>query len=269
MKLSASIRKAAKGRTLSLRAAMEKASDSGLSLAEVEATALRLGIWPLRYSSHAMELSCDEQLRLLESTVLVAGCGGLGGCCASNLARLGTGRLVLVDPDRFDETNLNRQIFCTIDTAGAKKAEVTASAISRINPAVITETLTMPVENAGEFVNQADAVLDCLDNARSRLNLASMCHEAGVPMVHGAVDGAMGQIALESSDETVMKRLYPRPDTHTNSHAQFAFSVSAVAALQCSEILKLLLGRPSVVSNTWAFFDIREMEIEKGPAPAN
>ncbi len=234
---------------------------------EVEKAALRLGIWPLRYCGHSPELRPDEQLRLLESTVLVAGCGGLGGYCASYLARLGTGHLVLVDPDSFDETNMNRQLFCTTDTLCRKKVRVTADAISSINPAICTEILPGPVEHAGEPVSRADVILDCLDNVPSRLNLARMCHEAGVPLVHGAVSGTMGQVAVEFSGDRIMQRLYPGPDIRRDSHGQFAFSVAAVAAMQCSEALKLLLGWSSSIRNTWAFFDIREPEIATGPVP--
>jgi molybdopterin/thiamine biosynthesis adenylyltransferase len=265
MNLSSRIQQVASDQTLTLKAALKIASDSGLSLAEIEGAALRLGIWPLRYSGHAPEITPADQLRLLESTVLIAGCGGLGSHCASCLARLGIGRLILVDPDRFDESNLNRQLFCTVDTLGQHKVKAAAAAISSINPAVSTETLTEAVEHAGRHVSHADAVLDCLDNARPRLDLAHMCKQSGIPLVHGAVSGTMGQIAVQTSTGGVIEHLYPCPDIPTESGSQLVFAVAAVAAMQCSEILKLLLDRPSPVQGTWAFLDIRELEVEAGP----
>ncbi len=265
MNLTSRIQQAASDEPLTLKAAMKIASDSGLSLAEIEISALRLGIWPLRYSGHAPEITQADQLRLLESTVLIAGCGGLGSHCASFLARLGIGSLILVDPDRFDESNLNRQLFCTVDTLDQYKVKAAAAAISRINPAVSTETLTDPVEHAGRHASHADAVLDCLDNARSRIDLAQMCRHADTPLVHAAGSGTMGQIAVQTSTGGIIEHLYPYPDIPTESGSQLVFSVAAVAAMQCSEILKLLLDRPSPVQGTWAFLDIKELEMEAGP----
>ena len=265
MNLTSRIQQAARGGTLTLKAALEIASDSGLSLAEIEGAALRLGIWPLRYSGHAPEITPADQLRLLESTVLIAGCGGLGSHCASCLARLGIGSLILVDPDRFDESNLNRQLFCTVDTLGQYKVKAAAAALSRINPAVSTKTLTEPAEHADRHVSHADAVLDCLDNARSRLDVAHMCRQAGIPLVHGAASGTMGQIAVQTGTGGIIEHLYPYPDIPTESGSQLVFSVAAVAAMQCSELLKLLLDRSSPVQGTWAFLDIKELEVQAGP----
>jgi len=266
--LSARIHKAAQDKTLSLMAAMEIASDYRLSLSEVEKTALRLHIWPVRYQGHTPEMTPDDQIRLLESTVLIAGCGGTGGHAAALLARMGTGRLILVDPDRFDESNLNRQMFCSIDTLGVYKTVAAADAISRINPAVVTTSVTEPVEESGRLLTGSSIVLDCLDNAGSRLRLASMCREAGVPLIHGAAGMAMGQVAVELPHTAIMEHLYPHGTTaDTTRHSTFSFSVAVVASMQCAEVWKLLLNRPSRLMGTWAFIDILEIEAVIGPEP--
>lgn len=81
-------------------------------------------------------LSAAEQERLRAGTVFVCGVGGMGGACAMTLARAGVGNLILADIDTFEMSNLNRQVFATLDTLGQPKADAAAEAIARINPGI-------------------------------------------------------------------------------------------------------------------------------------
>jgi hypothetical protein len=91
------------------------AQDLGLSLLDVYRATLDLGIYPHRYLRNRDGISLQDQLKLAESKVAVVGAGGLGGTVIQLLGRIGIGRLTVVDSDVFDETNLNRQVFCTRD----------------------------------------------------------------------------------------------------------------------------------------------------------
>ncbi len=268
MNLESRIHEASDRGKLSLKAAEDIAARFNISLIDVDRAALGQGIWPCRYSRHSSLLTLDEQMTLLDSTVAVAGCGGLGGHAASLLARLGIGRLILVDPDQFEESNLNRQLFCTVDTLCMNKAVAAAGALAKINPAVSAEPVEKGVEHSGHVFGMADVVMDCLDNVPSRRFLASMCRNNGTPLVHGAVSRTCGQLCVEVSGSAVLERLYPARcsgDTVRNDSV-LSFSVAAVAAIQCSEVLKLLLGRPSVLQGTHVFFDIDQLEFEYGPS---
>ena len=112
------------------------AAQHDLSLREAYQQALANGIFPEDLERNFPTFSGREQLRLFNSTVLVAGLGGLGGYQAQLLARVGVGRLVLADGDCFAPTNFNRQLLATKDTLGRAKAGATADFISRINPAL-------------------------------------------------------------------------------------------------------------------------------------
>ena len=90
---------------------VEAAERSGLSLAVVERRMLEAGLLPARYQRNREMLAVEEQLRLSRSRVVVLGCGGLGGYILEELARLGVGHLVAVDPDVFEEHNCNRQLL--------------------------------------------------------------------------------------------------------------------------------------------------------------
>ncbi len=265
MSVVSAIQRIATEGTISLKHAIKLAAEYGLPLAEVEKRALSIEIWPLRYLRNSPLLSPNEQIKLLESTVLVAGCGGLGSHVAMHLARLGTGRLILVDPDRFEESNLNKQLFCTVKTIGMFKAEVAARKIGDINPAVSVTAINDKVENTRNAINRASTVIDCLDNIPSRLTLADISRTAGVPLIHGAVSGLAGEIAVEMpGGKTVMERLYPNPAARQRSPAVPGFSAGAVAALQCAEAWKILTGRKALPSGNRIFWEIDDFSFDEG-----
>jgi hypothetical protein len=112
------------------------AHDMGLTLSDVYRAALGFGIYPRRYLRNRDSISLKDQLKLAESRVAVVGAGGLGGTVIQILGRVGLGRLAVVDCDVFDETNLNRQIFCTREWVGRPKALAVQEQMTDINPAV-------------------------------------------------------------------------------------------------------------------------------------
>ena len=115
--------------------AFELAKGFGCSLRSVYETALNAGICPYRYVRNRESISMEEQLQLSKSQVAVIGSGGLGGPILLLLARMGIGRLVAVDPDCFDETNLNRQALSSVPDLGRPKSEVAARVLKDVNPA--------------------------------------------------------------------------------------------------------------------------------------
>lgn len=106
--------------------------------------------------------SVEEQAKLNNSTVAIAGAGGDGGMLAVQLARLGVGHLKLADPDPFEIENINRQAVCTTETVGINKAIAVGDYISRINPAIKVEIIDDGVQehNVEAFVQDADLVID-------------------------------------------------------------------------------------------------------------
>lgn len=115
-------------------------------------------------------LSEEECLALRDKRVIVVGCGGLGGYVISALARVGVGRIDVVDSDCFEETNLNRQIFSREHNLGKSKAQVVADAVSEINSEIKVNALQVKLEeaNASGIISGADVVVDCLDNFEAR-----------------------------------------------------------------------------------------------------
>ncbi|HEY2918282.1 MAG TPA: ThiF family adenylyltransferase [Candidatus Binatia bacterium] len=134
--------------------AYAKILKQGVSFSRADAFERNLGL-----------ISLTEQDKLANSLVVIAGCGGVGGFHAHTCARLGIGRFRLADADTFSMPNINRQIGATIHTIGKNKAQVTAEMIRSINPDATVEVLegNISSENAGDFIKDADLVIDGVD----------------------------------------------------------------------------------------------------------
>ena len=122
------------------------------------------------------------------------------------LARMGIGELILVDKDAYDLSNLNRQTLATINDLGLVKSEVAAEKVRLINPYVKTTTFNEHIDqtNIDKVIADSDIVIDALDNVLTRVIVSRKAKEKGIPYIHGAIHGTMGQITvfLPNSDKT-------------------------------------------------------------------
>lgn len=124
--------------------------------------------------------------KLKDKTVAVLGLGGVGGTAAEALCRAGVGRLILVDHDMFEETNLNRQIFCFSDSLGKKKTECAKEYLLKIAPDTKIETLPIFFsEDTKEllFSLNPDFIVDAIDTVSSKKFLIKTAAEKGVPLI--------------------------------------------------------------------------------------
>ena len=193
-----------------------------------------------------------------KSCVCVVGCGGLGGYVAEYLIRLGVGHIIAVDGDKFSESNLNRQILCTLDTLGEYKAEAVKQRAESINKAVsvtaVNEFLTG--ENAGEIIKNADVVIDALDSMDARKTLFNACKMSGKTMIHGAIGTSGMQIAVIPPD-----RDFPKMQAETVHGDEVLAHVPAICAgYEVSECVKLLRGENSSLSGKMLCIDLSDNE---------
>lgn len=153
-----------------------------------------------RYARHIVlpEIGGAGQLRLKRATVAVIGAGGIGSPVIQYLAAAGIGRLVVIDDDRVDHSNLQRQtLFASADVDRAK-ATVTADAVARINPhvAVTAHVTRLDHGNATALLAGVDAVVDGCDNFETRLAVADAALAACIPLVSAAVGRFEGQLGV-------------------------------------------------------------------------
>ncbi len=201
-------------------------------------------------------LDAGEQEQLVRSAVAVCGCGGLGGLVIENLARIGVGRLRIVDPDCFSVSNLNRQLGATRKTIGKNKAEVMAARIREISDHCRVELMPHDFRET-DIPRAMDVAVDCLDNGPARLELAGRCRKLRIPLVHGAVNGWYGQVGVQPAGGDLVHRLYGNSTPESGSVPVLSFTAALVASLQAAETVKLLIGRPSRLENRWLSVDLR------------
>ncbi|MGR6328361.1 HesA/MoeB/ThiF family protein [Sphingomonas sp. XXL09] len=152
-----------------------------------------------RYARHIVlkEVGGGGQMRLRAAHVVVIGAGGIGSPAIQYLAAAGIGRLTIVDDDRVDLSNLQRQtIYATADI-GAAKAQAAAEAAQRLNPGIVAIAIASRADagSVTRLIADADVVLDGCDNFATRLLVADACLAAQIPLVSAAVGQFDGQLA--------------------------------------------------------------------------
>jgi molybdopterin/thiamine biosynthesis adenylyltransferase len=239
----------------------------GKRLGEIEEVALAAGILPARYRRNRETVSTADQLRLRRSRVAVIGCGGLGGYLIEQLARLGVGTLVAVDPDVFEEHNLNRQLLSTPADLGSPKVNVAAARVAAVNPAVdvVAHHVAFSRENGRELLTGCTAVVDGLDSVLVRRALAETCAELALPLVHGAIGGWYGQVAVQlpGGDLSPLLRGTASGKGVEAKLGNPSFTPAVVASLQVAEVTKVLLGRESSLARRALFVDLLSMRFEE------
>ena len=201
-----------------------------------------------------------------QKKVCVLGLGGLGGYIVEMLSRIGVGSLTLVDGDVFDETNLNRQLFSSMNNLGSSKALEAEKRVKGINPL----TKVIPVyefvdsSNAMKIIANHDVIVDALDSIDLRKYIAKVCTELNLPLVHGAIAGWYGQVATIYPNDTTLDILYPK-DIKRGIEKELgnpSFTPALVASIQVSEVIKLLLNRGDLLRNSFMMIDLYTNDIE-------
>ena len=232
----------------------------------------------LRYSRQIIlpQVDTHGQQTLLDSHALVIGLGGLGSAAATYLAAAGVGQLTLVDRDRVELSNLQRQIAHRHPDIGRPKAESARDNLLALNPEIqitainsrLDETLLM------RLVGAADVVLDCSDNFPTRFAINRACVTARKPLVSGAAIRLEGQVAVFRPGGPCYQCLF-RDETGeaTESCEQAGVLgplVGVIGSLQALETTKLLLGLGKTLDGRLLLFDaectvFRELKLKRDP----
>lgn len=229
----------------------------------VEIAALHEGILPTRYYKNIGALGPDGQAVLLSSRVTVVGAGGLGGTLIELLARLGVGRLRIIDGGSFAEDNLNRQVLCREDDIGKTKAEVARKRVKSINSSIEVRPRAVQLtrENAGELLKDSQVVVDAVDQIATRIILEDATENLKIPLVHGAIGGFLGELTTVLPGKNTLSILYG-PETNGVRRGIEALlgtptpTPAVVASLQAVEVLKLLLGRGTPFNDRLLYLEL-------------
>jgi adenylyltransferase/sulfurtransferase len=235
----------------------------------------------LRYGRHLIlpEVGLQGQRRLKASSVLLVGAGGLGSPLALYLAAAGVGRLGIVDFDRVEESNLQRQVLYGTASLGRAKLEAAEARLADLNPHVEIEAhaARLTSANALDLLGRYDVVADGTDNFPTRYLVNDACVLLGKPNAYGSIFRFEGQASVFDARRGPCYRcLYPEPPPPglVPSCAEggvLGVLPGVIGMIQGVEILKLLLDLGETLIGRLLLFDalamrFREVRLEKDPA---
>jgi adenylyltransferase/sulfurtransferase len=226
-----------------------------------------------RYGRQIMLFGEEAQRRLKATGVLVAGAGGLGSPVCAYLAVAGIGRLRLVDFDRAELSNLNRQILHWDEDLGKLKVESAREKLARINPSMEIEVSSERIDESSvdSLVGDADGIVDCMDNfaARYLLNRAAIAKR--IPFFHAAIHGLEARVITFVPGETACFRcLFHEGPPPSGAFPVVGATPGVAASIQVMEVVKYFTGHGRLLRDRLLVFDgetagFREFKLHRDP----
>ncbi len=222
-----------------------------------------------RYSRHILlpEMGVEGQEKLLAAKVLLVGAGGLGCPAALYLAAAGVGRIGIIDFDKVDASNLQRQVLYSTADIGKYKVDVAKERIQALNPDVQVDCIRerLNSDNALELFSQYDLVVDGTDNFATRYLVNDACVLTGTPNIYGSIFRFEGQMTIYAHPEGPCYRcLFPEPPSpgevpNCAEGGVLGVLPGMVGVAQATEAIKLILGRGQPLLNRMLIYDALEM----------
>ena len=235
----------------------------------------------LRYSRQLLLTNFDVagQSSLSDKRVVIVGAGGLGNIAATYLAGAGVGALTLIDDDVVDLSNLPRQVLYTEQDVAQTKVSSAKAQLKARNSTVIVDAITARLDeaNIGQYLAQADVILDCCDNFETRRLVHRWAHQHQCPLVSGAAIRWEGQLVTFRYDHVATpcyECLYPdlsNQQLSCNTNGIMGPVVGTIGVQQALVAIKLLSHVGSVKHGVLQLFDglsgdWRTMRLSQDPA---
>jgi len=235
----------------------------------------------LRYSRQILlpQIDIIGQQKILDSHVLIIGLGGLGSPVTMYLAAAGVGYLVLVDDDRVEISNLQRQIIHTESDIDRHKVESAAASVKAINSDCQVETITTRLDKQALIVavEQADVVVDCSDNFATRFLLNEVTQASKTPLVSGAAIRMEGQVTVYDSRQSgsACYRCVYQDEGELQQTCSESGVLSPllgiIGSMQAVETIKLITGIGETLAGRLMIFDAlsmswQEMKLRQDPS---
>ncbi len=191
-----------------------------------------------------------EMERIRNTRVLIVGAGGLGGYIANGLVRMGVDSILLVDNDRFEMRNLNRQLFSTRENLGRFKSDVVVEALQAISPDTHILSCPFAVEELEEDTLQSvDMIVDAAGNSETKIYLEKLAETHKKPLLHGAIGGWYGQVGIVMPGAGIVRKLYGASTAGVERDLRCpTFTPAVVANLMVSEFAKYFAGKNALVN---------------------
>ena len=226
-----------------------------------------------RYARHLILPQVGEagQKKIKSASVLVVGAGGLGSPVLMYLAAAGIGKIGIIDDDKVDMTNLQRQIIHSTSSIGELKTESAKRRIKQINPEIIVDIFgtRLTIENAKEIIGGYDIIVDGTDNFATRYTISDCCEILGKPWVFGSIHRFEGQVSVFNLNGSPNYRdLFPKappPELAPNCAEAGVLGVlpGIIGSFQANEVLKIVLEMDGILDSELLLIDTQTMNIRK------
>ena len=222
-----------------------------------------------RYNRNILVQDVGEegQKKLLSSKVLIAGAGGLGSTVIANLSSVGVGNIGIIDNDKLELSNFNRQYIHKYENMGKNKTESAKEWINSFNPDINVEiyNLRLDENNYKNIINNYDIVIDCFDSFKSKFLLNKICIENNKILIHGGVTEFFGQVMTIIPGKSACLGCL-LPDYDANAYVikgVISPAVSTIASIQSMEAVKILLGLESSLVNQFLTYNGKNQDFRK------
>jgi adenylyltransferase/sulfurtransferase len=220
-----------------------------------------------RYGKQIMlpDVGIDGQQKLKGSSVLVVGAGGLGCPALQYLAAAGIGNLGIVEFDRVDEANLQRQVLYGSPDMGKLKSIIARERLENLNPIInlSVNNIRLDRTNALSLAKDFDIIVDATDNTETRYLINDTCVILGKPMVHGAIFRHEGEVAVFNYKGGATYRCF-NPSGNTGNYLNpspaesglFGVLPGIAGTLMANEVIKIVTGTGTVLNGIILIFNI-------------
>jgi molybdopterin/thiamine biosynthesis adenylyltransferase/molybdopterin converting factor small subunit len=225
-----------------------------------------------RYSRHIImpQVGPSGQRKIMESSVLIVGAGGLGSPIAVYLALAGIGKIGIVDFDTVDISNLQRQILHQNDDIGKPKVQSARETIVAYNPdvEVVAHEAPLTSDNSMEIIGQYDYVINGADNFAARYLVNDTCYFLKKPLIDGSILLFDGQVTVYLPEQGCYRCLYPSPPPPGMVPSCAEAGVlgalcGTIGTMQATEVLKLILGVGETLHGRLLLYDALAMEVRQ------
>lgn len=214
----------------------------------------------------------EGQERLKQTRVVVAGAGGLGSVVSIYLTVAGVGKIRLIDHDRVKLGNLNRQILYGNRDIGRRKVDSAKEKLESLNPEVKVEIVSEAIleDNAFEFVDDCDLIVDAMDNFTTRYILNKVAINKDIPFFHGAVRGFEGRATTIIPGQTACLRCVYARAPQPEAAPVIGVAPAVIGSIQATEVVKYIVGIGDLLTNRLLIYDglsleFMEMKLKRRP----
>jgi len=215
----------------------------------------------------------EGQAKLKKAKVFIAGAGGLGSVTATYLAAAGVGVIRVVDHDKVELSNLNRQVLQWDEDIGKEKADSAAEKLKRLNPGLKVEAVKEKISqaNISQLVAGFDLIVDAMDNLPTRYLLNKVAIEMKIPFFHGAVHGFEGRAMTIIPGETACLGCVYRGAIVEGKFPVLGVTPGVIGCIQATEAIKYIVGIGQLLTNRLLVYDglnmkFSEFKVKRDPS---